>query len=126
MRRLIPLLAILVMASWSVGPAMAQEIGDELSATGCLAQDDDGEGEFVLRNARVGESAVAEIDLVPAEDVTLAPHVGHTVEIAGVVIADADEDDDMEEGETEESGDELHARVTAMSHVAASCDGGGR
>lgn len=124
MRRVVPLLAILVTVAWSARPAMAQEIGDELTATGCLAQDDDGEDEFVLRNAEVGETVIAEIDLMPAEGVALAPHVGHTVEITGVVIADDDEDEEAEE-EGDEDENELDARVTAMSHVAASCDAGG-
>lgn len=120
MRRLIPLFAMLI-AAWHVAPAAAQEVGEELTATGCLAQEDGGEAEFVLTNAQVGEATIAEIDLVPAEGVTLAPHVGHTVEITGTVIADDDEDEDPEEQEADE--DELHARVTAMSHVAASCEG---
>ena len=127
MRRLIPLLAMLIIAAWHVAPAAAQEVGDALTATGCLAQDDDGEPEFVLANALRGEATVAEIDLGAAEGVALAPHVGHTVEITGVVIADDDEDEDEEEGEEEEGDEnELHARVTAMSHVAASCEGQAR
>lgn len=93
--------------------AVAQEAGASVSVTGCLvAEEDDGETEYMLESFDAETVPVDEIELMAAEGVDLAPHVGHTVEASGVVV-------DVE-GESDES--ELQLSVTALGHVAASCD----
>lgn len=127
MRRMIPLLALPFLAALGVSRAAAQEVGQAVSITGCLAQEDeDGETELVLQHGMMGETMVEEVDLIPGEGVNAAPHVGHTVEVTGVVVADPDEADEQEQGEQAEEDDDggFHLRVTALRHVAASCEGG--
>ncbi len=111
MRRIVLVLALIVFALIDAGPTAGQEVGQTITLTGCLVQeDDDGEVEFLLENVSGAEVTAEEIELVPAEGVNLAGHVGHTVEVSGVVIADDDEDEN-----------ELHIRVTRLGHRATSC-----
>lgn len=127
MSRLTPLLAIATLALIGFGPAAAQEVGDDVTLTGCLAEEnDDGEVEFLLENGMLGETTFEEVDLVAGEGVDLAAHVGHTVEVTGVVIADdegEDQDAEMEE-EDAEGEDELSVQVAELGHIASSCEGG--
>ena len=126
MRRLIPPLALALIVVVGARPVVAQEVGEAVTITGCLAQSDDGEMEFILQNAMIGEETIAEIELVPAEGVNVAPHVGHTVSVTGVVVAEpedmANEAED-DEGEDDDM-DDLHVRVDELGHVAPSCEGG--
>jgi hypothetical protein len=127
MRRIRPFFAMVLVAAIGAVPAVAQDVGETVSITGCLAQeDDDGESELVLTNGAMGETMFEEVDLIPGEGVNAAPHVGHTVEVTGVVIEDPDEADEAEEDEAEEDDDDdgLHVRVTGLRHVAGSCEGG--
>lgn len=123
-------MAIALILLFAMGPgvvaASAQAVGESVTMTGCLAEDDDG-GEYELRGVSDDVTSAEEIELMAAEGVNLANHVGHTVEAIGTVVADDDEDgddgaddDDMEEMADED--DDLHVRVTTLNHVAASCD----
>jgi len=124
MRRMMPLLALPFFAALGATPAAAQEMGQTVSITGCLAQEEEeGETELILQHGMMGETMVEEVDLIPGEGVNVAPHVGHTVEVTGVVVADPDEADEQEQGEEDEDSGGLHLRVTAVRHVAASCEG---
>lgn len=109
------LLALAVLLLWSLpGSLVAQDVGETITVTGCLASQDDDDGtEYVLQN--VQDSSADEIELMADAGVDFGPHVGHTVELTGVVVADEDEDDDE---------NEVQLRVSTMSHVAASCGGG--
>lgn len=112
-----------------VAPAGAQDVGETVALTGCLAEDDDGD-EYELRGVADDATAAEEIELMAGEGVNLANHVGHTVEAIGTVVADDDAEgeddgaeddaDDMEDMADED--DDLHVRVTTLNHVAASCD----
>lgn len=120
MRTTALILAVLAMAAFDFDHAAAQEADQELTLTGCLAQES-GEGEeaeFVLSHLTGTDIMAETVELIPGEDINLEPHVGHTVEVTGTVAAD-----DAEEGMAEESEEEseLHLEVTALSHVAASC-----
>ena len=131
MRNRIPMLVIMAFAAIGFRPAAAQEIGQTVSITGCLVQeDDDGEVEFLLEGAVLGQNAVAEVELVAGDGVSLAGHVGHTVEVTGVVVADEEEEEDegeeAEEEDEDDDDDELHIRVSDLGHVAASCSDGRR
>ena len=137
MRRLVLVLGMIVFGLVDAGPIAGQEVGQPITLAGCLVQeDDDGdEVEFLLDNVTGAAAAAEEIELVPAEGVELAAHVGHMVEVSGVVIAnedddadedDADEDDeddhdDDDEDDDEDDENELHIRVTRLGHQAASC-----
>ena len=116
--------ALLLVPSTVTG----QEVGDAVTFTGCLAQEeDDGVVEYLLQGVDPEATEATEIELIPAEEIDLAPHVGHTVQITGVAVADDDEDGHAEEEHEEEHEDEeheLHIRVTGMEHVSASCEGG--
>ncbi|HSR41936.1 MAG TPA: hypothetical protein VLL48_07185 [Longimicrobiales bacterium] len=121
-------LGFLALPLTGSAPAEAQTVGETVRLTGCLAQDeDDGETEYLLEHAvnAMGEDVSAtEIELIPGGGVNLAPHVGHTVEVSGAVVAD-DEEDEGEETEMEdEDENELHIRVRELGHVSASCRGG--
>ena len=125
MRTLAVTLAVVSLAAVTGTPAQAQEAADELVLTGCLAQEtDEGETEFILRNISSEAIDAAEVDLVPGEDMDLSPHVGHTVEITGAIIPEAEDEMGMEEeADTEEEG-EVVLQVKAMSHIAATCSEG--
>lgn len=135
MRKLIVLPGLLLLAVAVPRPIAAQEVGESVVVTGCLAQEEDDEGiEFLLEHAAGELASFAEIELMPDEGVDLSAHVGHTVEVTGVVVADDDEDEEAaeaeevemeEEAEMAEEGDEneLHVRVTGLAHVAATCGG---
>ena len=112
MRRIVLVLGMIVFALIDAGPTAGQEVGESITLAGCLVQEDgDGdEVEFRLENATGAEVAAEKIELVPAEGVNLAGHVGHTVEVSGVVI----EADDEHENE-------LHIRVARLGHRATSC-----
>lgn len=106
-----------------------QEVGAAVTLTGCLAQEEDEGGiEYLLEHVAADATSATEIELIPAEGVSLAPHVGHTVEVTGVVVADEDEAGEVEEADPSEPEDddahELHIRVTALEHRSATCEGG--
>jgi hypothetical protein len=133
MRKLGPFLGVLLFGLFQPGIAAAQEVGQSVTLTGCLAQEDEGgETEFLLENT---DWEADEVELMATEGVNLAPHVGHTVEVGGTIVGDDDEgyeDDDGEagmQGEADEADDEgmdedgdLHIGVTKLTHLAASCD----
>lgn len=120
-------LGALALAAAAPSAAAAQEPGQAITLTGCLAQEEDDDGvEYLLQHVDPAATTATEIELVPEPELDLAPHVGHQVEITGVVIAD-DEDDaeEVEEDEPEdEDENELHIRVSGMRHIAATCGGG--
>ncbi len=116
MRGIVLVLGMMVFALINAGPTAGQEVGEDITLAGCLVQED-GDGDevkFLLQNVTGAEVAAEKIELVPAEGVNLAPHVGHMVEVSGVVIADDDEDEHDDENE-------LHIRVARLGHRAASC-----
>lgn len=122
MRRIVLALVMIVFALIDAGPTAGQEVGESITLAGCLVQEDgDGdEVEFLLENVMGAEVAAEEIELVPAEGVNLAGHVGHTVEVSGVVIADDDEDEEEQEDEDDDEN-ELHIRVVRLGHRSTSC-----
>ncbi|MDX1394998.1 MAG: hypothetical protein R3195_11425 [Gemmatimonadota bacterium] len=125
MRRLIPSLTLALVVVVGARPVVAQEVGEAVTITGCLAQSDDGEMEFILQNGMIGEETIAEIDLIPAEGVNVAPHVGHTVSVTGVVVAETEDmANEPEDDEENDDMDDLHVRVDELGHVAPSCEGG--
>lgn len=95
--------------------AAAQEVGETVTVTGCVAQEvDEDDTEFLLTDAGGLVIDFEEIELSEDEDVELFGHVGHRVELTGIVLAEADaepaaeleadidddidvEDDDLEE-----------------------------
>lgn len=124
MRPIVLVLGMIVFGLVEAGPTAGQEVGESITLTGCLVQEDgDGdEVEFLLENVSGAEVTAEEIELVPAEGVNLAPHVGHTVEVSGVVIADDDEDEHEDEDEDEDDDEnDLHIRVDRLGHQATSC-----
>lgn len=114
MRSIALILAVLALTAWDPGHVSAQDAGQALSLTGCLAQetDDDGETTFILADLVDAEISAETVVLIPGEDVNLNPHVGHTVEATGTVA---------EEEADEDAVDKLHLHVIALSHIAASC-----
>ena len=99
MRRIVLVLGMIVFGFVDAGPTAGQAVGQPITLVGCLLQeDDDGdEVEFLLENVTGPAAAADEIELVPARGVALAAHVGHMVEVSGVVIADEDDDDEDED-----------------------------
>lgn len=131
MRKLFAILGVIALAAVGTTPAAAQEAGQELTLTGCLAQEtDDAEPEFVLRNLTGQDMEIDEMDLVPGEGVNLSPHVGHTVEVTGTVVAESEHGEMMEhEGEMEHEDEmehegEMALQVTSMTHISATCEEG--
>lgn len=122
MRTIALILAALALTAFDLGHATAQEVGQELTLTGCLAQEtEEGEdAEFTLGQLSGADIAAETAELLPGEDVDLAPHVGHTVEVTGTV-AGSDDEGMEEEGEEE---NELHLNVTGLRHIEASCPSG--
>ncbi len=122
MRGIVLVFGMIVFGLIDAGPTAGQEVGQSITLTGCLVQEDDdgAEVEFLLENVSGAEVTAEEIELVPAEGVNLAGHVGHTVEVSGVVIADDDEDEEAQEDEDDDEN-ELHIRVTRLGHRATSC-----
>ena len=122
MRPNVLVLGMIVFGLVEAGPTAGQEVGDSITLTGCLVQEDGdgGEVEFLLENVSGAEVTAEEIELVPAEGVNLAPHVGHTVEVSGVVISDDDEAEHEDEDEDDDEND-LHIRVDRLGHQATSC-----
>ena len=96
MRRVLFCSIFALMAATAVGAQVAAKPGDTKAVTlaGCLGG---GASQFVLTNvtaaaAKAGEknaaapSGLAEsYDLVSSQGVSLAPHVGHRVELTGVI-----------------------------------------
>ena len=78
MRRIVLVLGMIVFGFVYAGPTAGQEVGQPITLAGCLVQeDDDGdEVEFLLDNVTGPAAAAEEIELVPAEGVELAAHVG--------------------------------------------------
>jgi hypothetical protein len=105
--------------------AAGQAIGDTVTLVGCLAQSQEGEHmEFTLENVSDAGVEGRPIELLPGETVSLVGHVGHMVEITGIVVSDGDDDEGENEGEDEDEDEddgELHIRVGSMGHRAASC-----
>lgn len=135
MRKLAALLLALAFLGFDAGLAAAQDAEaahPTVTLTGCLAQDDDdGETGFELEGIASDAIDGDEVELSAGQGVNLAPHVGHTVEVTGMVITaemasrmgamnDAPEDHPDVEGEGDD--DENYVYVTSMSHVAASCE----
>lgn len=134
MRKLGLLIGLLLVGLVDVGTATAQEMNATVDLKGCLAAENEGgEAEYLLED--VADSDASEIELMAAEGVNLAPHVGHTVEIHGTVVGDDDEgmedddgaemSEDAEQAQEAEGMDEdgdLHVKVTKLTHLAASCE----
>ena len=135
MRKFAALFLALAFLGFDSGLAAAQDAEaahPTVTLTGCLAQDDD-DGEFELEGIESEAIDGDEIDLSAGEGVNLAPHVGHTVEITGMVITaemasqmgEMGEMDDAAEDHPDvedDDDDESYVYVTSMSHVAASCE----
>ncbi len=125
MRHTLAILGLILFgAAFTAVSAAGQDVGDSITLVGCLVQSEDGEHvEFGLENVEGDMVEGQEIELTAGDGVNFAPHVGHTVEITGVVMAD-DDDEDEEEHEEEgedDDGDELPIRVDNVGHKAASC-----
>lgn len=128
MRKLAALFLALAFLGVDAGFASAQEAHPTVALTGCLAEADDGDVEFMLRGVESDEIADDEVELSTGEGVNLAPHVGHTVEATGLVIG-AEMDGDMGDAEgdhpdVDDANDGRYVYVTELSHIAASCEGG--
>ena len=118
MRKLGPFLGVLLFGLFQPGIAAAQEVGQSVTVTGCLAQEDEGgETEFLLENT---DWKANEVELMAAEGVNLAPHVGHTVEVGGTIVGDDDEgyEDDGEAGMHEEADE---AEEEGLEQSALGC-----
>lgn len=87
---------------------------DEITVTGCLAKSSQ-EGEFELTHASGGDAET--YALTAGEGIDLGPHVGHKVELAGILAAKS-EGKSVGEG-TKAAGAGL--KVSSMKHVAAEC-----
>ena len=117
MRHITPLIAVLAFAAVSATPAVAQEEAQEVSLTGCLAEEShEDETVYVLTHVDSDAVDVQKVALRAGEGVNLAPHVGHKVEATGAVAA-------MEShGEMGEEKSGMHAlKVTNLGHIAATC-----
>ena len=138
MRRIVLALGMIVFGVIHADPTAGQEVGQHITLAGCLVQedDDDDEVEFLLENVTGALAAAHEIELEPAEGVALAAHVGHRVEVSGVITEvegdddyDDDEDDEDDEDDDEDDDDddeyELEIRVAQLGHQAASCGNAG-
>lgn len=127
MRKLILILGVLALAALDSSSVRAQEAGQELTLTGCLvAQTDDTGTKYGLQGITDADIDVDHMDLTPAEGVDISAHEGHTVEVSGTVVAEHGESaaEMQEEGDEEDSGQELALQVTELTHVAASCPEG--
>ena len=82
--------------------AHADGAPQEHSMTGCLAKGDD-PGTYKLTNLEKGPKEV----VIAETTADLAPHIGHKVEITGVVIPGKDKTHTM--------------KVTALKHLAPKC-----
>lgn len=135
MRKALLVPAVLVFVGLQSTMAEAQEIGATVSLTGCLTQETDaGETDLLLTNVASEVISAGEVELVAGEGVNLKPHVGHTVEATGTLVADEDdgameddaeaEEEDMGEAEpaSDDEESELVLKVTGLKHVSASCD----
>ena len=134
MRKLVALFLALAFLGLDAGLAAAQDAEaahPTVTLTGCLAQaDDDGETGYELTGIDSDAIDGDAVELSAGQGVNLAPHVGHTVDITGMIITaemasqmgamNAPEDHpDMEDAGDD---DESYVYVTSMSHVAASCE----
>ena len=121
MRRISSLLVTAVAGLICAAPASSQAVGDAITLAGCLVQEEeDGAVEFLLTNVTGATIEAEKVELMAAEGVNLAPHVGHSVEVSGMVIGD--DDDEAEDDDDDDDDDEaLHMRVDKMGHKAASC-----
>ena len=134
MRKFAALFLALAFLGLDAGLAAAQDAEaahPTVTLTGCLAQaDDDGETEYALAGFESDAIDGDEVELSAGEGVNLAPHVGHTVDITGMIITaemagQMGRMDDAGEGHPEvekDDDDESYVYVTSMSHVAASCE----
>ena len=132
MRKTLLVPAILIFAGLQSNPAEVQEVGATVSLTGCLTEEmDAGESDLLLTNVASEAVSASEVVLVAGEGVNLEPHVGHTVEATGTLVADEDEGTVRDDGEDEigeaepasdDEGAELVLKVTGLKHVSASCD----
>lgn len=135
MRKLAALFLALAFLGFDAGLATAQDAGaahPTVTLTGCLAQDDDdGETEFVLEGIESDAIDGDRVELSAGQGVNFTPHVGHTVDITGMVITaemasqmggmdGAEEHPDVDDDGDDD--DESYVYVTEMSHVAASCE----
>lgn len=128
MRTIALILAAFGLTAFGFGHTTAQEVGQELTLSGCLAQEaaEGEQAEYTLSQLSGADIAAETVELIPGEDVDLAPHVGHTVEVTGTV-AEGDAGEGMsEEGEQESEAEEneLHLNVTGLRHIEASCPSG--
>lgn len=115
MRRAILTLGVAVLTGLSFSAVGAQEVEQEVTLTGCLAEETEGDEIGYVLTPIEGQDVDVDIEaltLVAGEDVNLAPHVGHTVEATGEWMA---------------HGDGPALRVTRLGHLSATCDpaGGG-
>lgn len=125
MRFMPPIIIALTVAALGVAPAAAQELGDKLTLTGCLAQDTvEMEPGFVLENVASDEVDAGSVPLVPTGELDMSPHVGHTVEVSGVVAAQPAEGQAQQGEEPAPAAGEWILRVMELSHIAATCPEG--
>lgn len=123
---LVMLTLILFGSAFTAVSAAGQDVGDAITLVGCLVHSEDGEEmEFSLENVEGDTAGGHEIELTAGEGVNFTPHVGHTVEITGVIMTDDEDehegDDEDEDEHEDQDEDELHIRVDNLGHKAASC-----
>lgn len=89
MRRAILTLGTFALMATGFGPLSAQEAEQDLTLTGCLVQKEAQGDEVAFRLEGATDEALSarEIHIVAAEGVSLAEHVGHTIEITGAPVA---------------------------------------
>jgi hypothetical protein len=95
--------ALLVAGALGFGDrAQAQDAPKEHSMTGCLAKGDD-PGTFKLTDLESGPKVV----VIAQTTASLAPHLGHKVQITGVAVPGKDQTHTM--------------KVTAVKMISATC-----
>ena len=124
MRNLFLCLVLACMASvWVMADDSADAKGksDTRTITGCLSQGDNAK-EF---NLAANDGSTWE---VRSSNVALAKHVGHTVEVTGVVsnamahnMKEDTKDMAHDTGVTKENTEHGHLKVTHVKHVSDSC-----
>lgn len=89
MRRAILTLGTFALMATGFSPLSAQEAEQDLTLTGCLVQKEAQGDEVAFRLEGATDEALSarEIHIVAAEGVSLAEHVGHTIEITGAPVA---------------------------------------
>ena len=124
MRNLFLCMLLTCMASvWVMADGSADTKGksDTRTITGCLSQGDNAK-EF---NLKADDGSTWELR---SSNVSLAKHVGHTVEVTGVVsnamahnMKEDTKDMAHDTGVTKENSEHGHLKVTQVKHVSESC-----